>query len=101
MWLQYSKTEAWPTPGRYLRASTLSALARCVGGIDDAEVIELVKDHSFSSGQRLDSAEEDEIARRVVVAFEEDRHREEPMGEGDEDEEDGDEEDEDEIDEVV
>ena len=84
VWLQYGKTQAWPTPGRYLRASMLSALARCVGGMDDAEVVELVKDHSFSSAQRLDRAEEDEIARRVVVAFEEDRvHREELMEEED------------------
>ena len=51
--------------------------------MDDAEVVELVKDHSFSSAQRLDSAE-DKIARHIVVAFEEDRvHREELMGEED------------------
>ena len=62
----------------------LSALARYVGGMDEAEVVKLVKDHSFLSGQWLDRAEEDEIARRVVVAFEEDRvHREELMEEED------------------
>jgi hypothetical protein len=75
----------------------LSALARCVGGIDDAEVINLVKDHSFSSGQRLNSDEEEEIARRVVVAFEEDRVQEEDEDETGEDETDEDEIDEDEI----
>ncbi len=50
------ETSWWPTPGRYLRESMLSALTRCVANVDDAGFfffLELVNGHSFPSLTRL------------------------------------------------
>jgi hypothetical protein len=69
VWLQYGKTEPWPTLGRYLRESMLSALIRCVGIMDDSGFAELVNNHSFPSPTGLKKDEEDEIARRIVELF--------------------------------
>ncbi len=71
LWLKYGKTEPWPTTGRYLRESMLSALTRCVGNVNESDFAELVNDRTFSSSKKLNNDEEDEIARRVIHVFEE------------------------------
>jgi hypothetical protein len=69
LWLKYGKTEPWSTPGQYLRESMISALARCVGNVDELDLAEFVNPHSFSSSNRLDQDEENEIARQVIILF--------------------------------
>jgi hypothetical protein len=49
----------------------LSALTRCVSNVDDSDLAELGNDHSFSSSKNLNKDEEDEIARQIIKAFEE------------------------------
>jgi hypothetical protein len=73
LWLRYGKAEPWPTPGRYLRESMLSALTRCVGNVEESDFAEFVGDHSFLSSNRLNKDEEDEIARQVIKLFNENK----------------------------
>ncbi|KAI9848049.1 MAG: hypothetical protein M1837_001151 [Sclerophora amabilis] len=89
LWAEFSKTQPWPTPGRYLRQSMLLTLAGGVCDVNEAEVKKLVQDGTFDLPERLAKDEEEEVARRVHEVYE---VREEQSGELAEEEEDSDDE---------
>ncbi|KAI9767050.1 MAG: hypothetical protein M1839_004640 [Geoglossum umbratile] len=100
VWAKMKTGQPWPTPGRYLRESMLLCLAKAAdSGICDDTIEELVREHTFSTADRLSVHEEEEIARRIQEIGErqtEEWEKEAELGRAEEDEDEEDEEDEDE-----
>ncbi|KAF7506279.1 hypothetical protein GJ744_012087 [Endocarpon pusillum] len=61
--------EIFATPGPYIRKSMLSALARNIGGLNTEEEMLIGEEQTFEEEDRLDEVEEQEIGRRVLMAY--------------------------------
>ncbi|MCJ1258541.1 hypothetical protein MMC24_006374 [Lignoscripta atroalba] len=69
IWMDLRTGHPWPTPGRYLRKSILLTLARYADDVEESEVEKLFAgDLLFEEHGHLDEKEENEVARRVLVA---------------------------------
>lgn len=67
-WTELKTRQPWATTGPYLRKSMLLALARQVDDVAESDIETLFADRGTFDGEGLIKREEDEVARRVLIA---------------------------------